>query len=133
MVARGPTSRLVALHPHVDLAATRQADVPRLLVGDAEVQQARLAAGHDLLGDLDHGALDAAAAHGARHVAARADRHLRALRPRRGALDAHDHRQRDLVAACGPGIDVVQYVLHRLSSRIWASSASEANELPARK
>ena len=34
-------SRLVALHPDVDLAAARQADVPRLLVGDAEVQQPR--------------------------------------------------------------------------------------------
>ena len=40
---------------------------------------------------------------------------------------------RDLVAARGPGVDVVQDVLHRVSSRIVASSASEASELPARK
>jgi dihydroorotate dehydrogenase (fumarate) len=39
----------------------------------------------------------------------------------------------DLVAALSPGVDVVQDVLHRVSSRIEASSASEASELPARK
>src|SRR6185503_2612556 len=106
-------SRLVALHPDVDLAAARQPDVPRLLVGDAEVQQLRLAPAQDLLRDLDDSALDAAAGHRAGHLAAGADRHLRARRARRGPLDADHHRERDLVAARGPGVDIGQHVPHR--------------------
>ena len=41
---RRSRSRLVALHVDLDLAAARQPDVPRLLVGDPEVQQLRLPA-----------------------------------------------------------------------------------------
>ena len=48
-----------------------------------------------LLGHLDDRALDAAAGHRARHLAARVDRHLRARRPRRRALDVDDGRERD--------------------------------------
>jgi hypothetical protein len=49
----------------VKAPCARQADVPCLLVGDAEVQQLRPASGEHLLGHLDDRALDAAAGHGA--------------------------------------------------------------------
>ena len=61
---------LVRLHPHVDLAAARQPDVPGVGVGDPEVQQLRRIAAAGPVGDLDHRALDAAAGHRAGDLAA---------------------------------------------------------------
>src|SRR5580700_10055193 len=58
------------LDEHLDLAAAGEADVPGLLVGDAEIEQPRLAVldrGQRLLDDR---ALDAAARHRAHHGAA---------------------------------------------------------------
>src|SRR5918995_4236328 len=124
-------SRLVALHVDVDLAAARQPDVPRLLVGDAEVQQPRSAAAEHFLGDLDDRALDTAAGHGAGDLAVLVDGHLRARRARRGTLHADHRRERHRVTASGPGIHVFEYVLHDSpSSMSEASASSEAIEFP---
>src|SRR5256885_17019668 len=66
------------LHEHLDLAAAGEADVPGLLVGDAEIEQLRLAAGDGLLRLLDHRTLDAAAGDRADEFAAVIDRELAA-------------------------------------------------------
>src|SRR3546814_2299912 len=55
------SSALQPLDPHFDLSTSGQADVPVLLVTDAEVQQPRLPAGHDVERLLDDRTLDAAA------------------------------------------------------------------------
>src|SRR5439155_12005485 len=129
----GRTSGLVALDVDVDLAAARQPDVPRVAVGDAEVQQLRLAAPQHLFGHFDDGALDAAAGHGAADLAAVVDRHLRARRARGGALDPDHRGQGDAVPARDPGVHVLQDVLHSMPpSRRSASSCSEATEWPDR-
>jgi hypothetical protein len=53
-------SRLVGLYPHVDLAAARQADTPRLGVVDSQACELRTSSADDALGDRDNGTFDAA-------------------------------------------------------------------------
>ena len=62
---------LVRLHPHVDLAAARQPDVPRVRVRDPEVQQLRRIPAKNPVGDLGHRALDAPTGHRAGDLATR--------------------------------------------------------------
>ena len=69
----------------------------------------------DLVGDLDDRALDAAAGHHARDLAAVVDRHLRARRARRRAARAGDGGDRHLRPFADPAIDVLDYVLHRVA------------------
>src|SRR4051794_30557576 len=77
------------------------------------------------------GAFGAAAGDRARDLAVGVDRHLRAGRSRRGPLDADHGRERDRVAASGPGVDLFEYVLHEMPSSISSASASsEAIEFP---
>src|SRR5260221_14796415 len=70
------------LDEHLDLAAAGEADIPGLLVGDAEIEQPRLAVLDGVERFLDHGAFDAAARHRADHGAAVIDAELAADRPR---------------------------------------------------
>src|SRR4051794_32861431 len=111
---RTPTgdSRLPGLHPDVDLAAARQAHVPRFRVGDAEVEQPWLSALQDLLGDLDHRALDAAAGHRADDRAALADGHLRPGRHRGRSVHRNHRRHRDPLAPRCPLRDVLEDLSH---------------------
>ena len=120
------------------IAAAGKADVPGVGVGDAEMQQARLAVAQDLGGDLDDGALDAAASHRAGHLSALADGHLRPRRARRRSAHSDHRRDRDSVPPLGPPAHVLDYILHVLSSfppesrfNASASSSSDASELPA--
>src|SRR5712692_6358674 len=97
---------LERLDEHVDLAAARQADSQRHVVGDPVRDQARRPAGEDLLrGEVDV-ALDAAAGDRARKLAARRDHELRADRTRRRAPGRDDGRDRDLLPLRPPAVDV---------------------------
>src|ERR1044072_3438392 len=108
-------SRVVPLDPDIDLAAAWQAHVERHVVGDAERQELRIVAVDDAVGDLDDGALDAAAGHHAGDLALVVDRHLRARWAGRRAADPDHGGECDLVASRYPAIDVVDYVLHRVA------------------
>src|SRR5204863_8775256 len=73
------------LDEDLDLAAAGQADVPGLLVGDAEAEQSRRAVLDRIDRFLDHRALDAAPRDRALQGAAVVDAELAADRPRPGA------------------------------------------------
>jgi len=98
--------------PHGDLAAARQSDLPRFLVGDPVVQKARLLTGEDALRDLHHGTLHAAARHGSHDLPVLAENHLRAVRRGRGLLRLNDGGHRHTLAALRPGGDAVGDVAH---------------------
>src|SRR5262249_21311719 len=80
-----PQPLLHLFDEHPDLTAARQSDLPRGLVGDADLQRLRLAAlDHvDRLGD--HRSFDAAAGHRAQKIALIVDHQVRADRSRRRA------------------------------------------------
>ena len=83
------------------------------------------------LGDLDDRALDAAAGHAAGDLAVLVDGHLRARRARRRTLRRRPRWPARSITARGPVGDLGQNVVHQISSRMTASSSSEASELPA--
>src|SRR5215813_7419368 len=87
------------------------------------MQKPRVRAREDLLGNLDNGALDAAAGDGAHDVALTADRHLRARRQWRRLARIDDGREGDLVAVLGPFMCLRQNVAHPDSSSRATSSA----------
>ena len=99
--------------PDVDLAAARQADAERLVVGDAVGEEPRLAAGKDLAGRLDDLALDTSAGDGSSQLAAFGDDQLRADRPRRRAPGRDDARHRDPVTLRPPPLELGQDLPHR--------------------
>ena len=125
-------SRPVLTHLHVDLAAARQADVPRV---------------------AGRRCRSAAAAARRRRAPPRRSRRPRPRRSRRTsapdtspwssmaifapgggarrALHVDHRRQRDAVTPGGPGVEVLEYVLHDSPSSInVASASSEAIEFP---
>ena len=105
-------ARLVRLDPYVDFAAAGQSHVPRVRVGDPEVHQLRRIAPQDAVGDLGHGALDAAAGHRAGDLPVLVDGHLGARRTRRRALHVDHGCERDPVAALPPCTNLRQNLLH---------------------
>src|SRR6478672_8398498 len=80
------------LDEHVDLAAARQPDAEGHLVGDPVRDQARLAAGENLLCGQDDVVLDAAVRDRALDAAVVADDELRPYRPRGGAPGCNHRR-----------------------------------------
>src|SRR3954454_9296259 len=70
------SSSVHTLEEDLQLAAAGKADFPGLLVGDAEIEQARLAVRDHLLRLLDDGALDAAARDRAQHASVGIDHEL---------------------------------------------------------
>ncbi len=82
------------LHQHIDRAATREPDIPRLLVADAVADDPRPAGGPRPFHLLVRGALDAAAADRSGQTPVAAHEHRRTLRPWRRAEGAHDHGTR---------------------------------------
>src|SRR5882724_11879323 len=83
--SRAARASLQLLDIDLQLAAAGQPDLPGLFVGDAEIEQARLAVGNGLLRLLDDGALDAAARHRADHGAVAVDGEMAADRSGRRA------------------------------------------------
>src|SRR5581483_3592874 len=136
--ARRAGRSLHPLHEHVDLAAAREADLPRLLVGDPVAEQLRLARLHHLAGVLVDVRLDAAARHRAAHLPGLGDGEARphgpGRRPPRG-----DHRRDDhLLALLTPPLDLVQYLFHAacllsIPARTPARSSRLARLCPGRK
>ena len=96
------TFRLDPLDVDLDLSAARQAGAPSRLVGDAELQQLRLAALDDLLGLDDDIAFDAAARHRALEPAVPGDGHLAAGRHGRRAPRVDDGGDGDGAVAGQP-------------------------------
>src|SRR5437588_6373360 len=105
-------SSIQALEEDVDLAAAREADAQRLIVGDAVGEQPRLAR-DDHLARLDCDvALDTAAGDRPAHLSSLRDRELRADGTRRRAPRGDDRCDRDLLAALTPALDLVDDLLH---------------------
>src|SRR5436305_15054180 len=106
--ARSPTPRresgpsFDALDKDLDLAAAGEADFPGLLVGDAEIEEARLAVADRLQGLGDDRALDAAARDRADKGAVAVDGELGAQRAGRGAPSIDNRRERDAFARFAP-------------------------------
>jgi hypothetical protein len=74
------------LDEHLDRATAREADLPRFLVTQIELEEPRAIRVEHVLGLLDHLRVNAAAdGDGAEHGSAFADQHLRAFFARRGA------------------------------------------------
>src|SRR5262249_8719010 len=110
LLRSGPFS-IQLFHEHLHLAAAGQAHFPRLLVGDAEIEQTRFAVGDDFL-RLEHdGALDAAAGDRAFHLLLVADHQLAADRARRGAPRGDDGCDRDAFARVPPGAGGCEHVV----------------------
>src|SRR3546814_1779378 len=105
------SSALQPLDPHFDLATAGQADVPGLLVTDAEVQQPRLPAGHDVERLLDDRTLDAAARDRTDHSPVAVHDQPRTDRARRTAPGLHHGRDGDLAAFAQPGSGGRQHVV----------------------
>src|SRR5262249_23638670 len=78
------------LDEDLDLAAAGEADVPRLLVGDAEVEQPGLAVLDRVQRLLHHRALDTATGHRTHHGTGVVDTELAANRSRRGTPGGDD-------------------------------------------
>jgi hypothetical protein len=91
-----------AFDEHLHAPAAGETHFPGALVGDAEFEQARLAVGDGGLRLADDGALDAAAGDRADEGAARLDREMAALRPRRGTPGLHHGGQRHALAGGAP-------------------------------
>src|SRR5207248_2877474 len=83
-----------ALDKDLDLAAAGEADFPGLVVGDAEIEQPRLAVTDRFERLLDNRTLYAAARYRADHGARIVDRELGSNRPRRGTPRCDDSGQR---------------------------------------
>src|SRR5439155_26750041 len=97
---------------NVDLAAAREADRPRLLVGNAVAEELGLARLHHLTGVLVDIRLDTSARDGAAHPARLGDRQARADGPGRRAAGGDDGCDDDLLAALPPALDLFQDLLH---------------------
>src|SRR5207245_564157 len=100
------------VHPHVDLAAARQAHAQREVVGDPVGQEPGLAASQDLPGGFVDLVLDAAAGDRARELAAFGDRELRADGPRRRSSRRYDACEGDTLTACAPTLEIGQELPH---------------------
>ena len=114
---------------HIDGAAAREADVPRLLVADPIADDpfaAGLARRPDLLGRRP---FDATAGHRAREPAVVGDQQDRALGPRCGAERPHDHGAADAGAFSAPAVERVQQFLHRGLRFVGSASADHVNGL----
>src|SRR6185369_11713664 len=96
------------LDEDLHLAAASEPDLPGLLVGDAEIEEARLAVGDGIERLAHHRALNATARHRADEVAGIVDGKLRADRAGRGAPGRYHRRQREALAGALPGIGLLQ-------------------------
>ena len=101
------------LDQHVDRAAARQPDVPRLLVADPVADDPRVAVAPGALDLLRRRALDAAAADRARDPPVVGAQEHGAFRPRRRAERPDDDRPADPDAVAPPGFERRQEFLHR--------------------
>src|SRR6266446_3376995 len=99
------------LDKHLDGAAAGQADIPRGLVGDAEFEHLRLAAGDHIERLGDDRALDAAAGHRAQKRAVIVDHEARTRGPRRRAPGLDHGRQRHAMTGLLPVLGRFQNVL----------------------
>src|SRR4051794_30228187 len=136
--AMGAGLPVEGLDEEVDGAAAGEPDGERLVVGVAELHEARraftLEDGERL---AHHRPFDAAAAHRSGDFAVVAHRHRRAGVAWAGALDVDNPRHRHPVAPCPPPFDVIQDVLHRTPLSIRsveitrASSSNATNECPS--
>jgi hypothetical protein len=100
------------LDEHVDRAATREANVPGLLVADAVADDAGTAARSGTLDLLRGCSLHAAAAHGTGDPAVGRVEEDRALGSRRGAERADHDGPSGVGTICSPGLERVDELLH---------------------
>ena len=120
-----PQLGLGLLEPDVDLAAAGEADLERVAVGDAVVNEVGGPTREDLLCTLGDVGLDATARHGADVAAALGDDVLRAGLARRRPDRADDGGDCRLLAAFGGGVDRVEdRTLHRSTQVTPAASAT---------
>src|SRR5271165_3349043 len=97
-----------ALDKDLDLAAAGEPDLPRLVVGDAEIEEARLAVADHVEPLGDNRAFDTAARYRADKRAGIGDCQLGADQPRRGAPGADYRRQRDTRAGFPPAPRLIE-------------------------
>ena len=107
------------LDEHVERAAAREPDAPRLLVADAvadDAAQAGLARSFDLHGGR---AFDTSAAHRPGHPSVLGQQERRARQARSRAERADDDRAPDAGRGIAPGVDRVDQVPHRAARSGW--------------
>src|SRR5437762_2763019 len=114
---------LDALDEDVDLAAARQPDFPRVLVGDPVRDEPRPAARQDLCGLGGDVALDAPAGDRPRQLAALRNRQLRPERARRRPARRNDGRERDGLPFRPPAFDRIKHVAHEAQPSGLSSSS----------
>ncbi len=111
---RGMADRL---DEYVDDAATGKTDGERVVVADAVALQDRLRTITHPSGELEDGALDAAAGHAADGSSVGADEHRGSRLAGRGLPRLHDRAQADDAPGRPPGQELIDHITHARSRR----------------